>query len=334
MDISEKPLISVIIPVYNAEKYIERCACSLFEQTLQDIEYVFVDDCSTDNSIQILKKCIYCFPNSIEKAKIICHAENKGVAVARNTGLDNAEGKYIGWVDADDWIDRSMYFDMYQLAKKNGSDIVWCDFYNVFSEGCGAVFCQCCNENKIDFIKAQLLGNMHGAMWFSIVRRDIYVLNRIRFPVGLNVMEDKVTLVKLCYFSEKIDYLPKAYYHYIKYNNESITANWADDPTIEVMAKENLLGLYSFLRNTGLDKLMINEIEYSKLIFKRDKLNSLSIQSFKDWRGIFAEANIYVLKCSKMTLKQKMLGWCASNEWWWIVRIWVLIKKGVIWLRI
>jgi glycosyltransferase involved in cell wall biosynthesis len=102
-------MISVIIPIYNSAKYLERCVVSLFIQTLADIEYIFVDDCSNDNSIGILYKTICCYPSRQNQVKIIQLHKNVGAAKARSIGLKIATGEYITYCDSDDWLSENMY---------------------------------------------------------------------------------------------------------------------------------------------------------------------------------------------------------------------------------
>ena len=102
----EQPKVSVVIPVYGVEKYIERCARSLFEQTMQEgIEYIFVDDCSPDRSIEILEKVLKEYPHREPQVKIIQHSKNQGIFYTRNTGVENATGEYIIHCDSDDWVE-------------------------------------------------------------------------------------------------------------------------------------------------------------------------------------------------------------------------------------
>lgn len=106
--IMEYPKISIIIPVYGVEKCIERCARSLFEQTLKEgIEYIFIDDCTPDKSIEIVKRVLEEYPERKEQVKIVRHEHNRGVAAARNTALDAATGEFVFFVDADDWIENA-----------------------------------------------------------------------------------------------------------------------------------------------------------------------------------------------------------------------------------
>src|SRR5699024_5451478 len=130
-----KPEVSLIIPIYNAERFLERCLNSLFTQSLTNIEYLFVDDCSTDNSIEVLEKRLKNYLGKREQVKLIRHEVNKGVAASRNSGLENATGKYVGWVDADDYVDAGMFEKMFSIAERNQADLVWCNYLNVSFEG-------------------------------------------------------------------------------------------------------------------------------------------------------------------------------------------------------
>ncbi|MCM1452577.1 MAG: glycosyltransferase [Clostridium sp.] len=121
--------VSVLIPIYGVEKYIARCARSLFNQTLKEgIEFIFVNDATKDNSMDVLKSVIDEFPNRKEQIRIIEHSENKGLAVARVTGVTSAKGEYVTHCDSDDWVEPTMYEKMYNVAKQKGSDIVVCDY--------------------------------------------------------------------------------------------------------------------------------------------------------------------------------------------------------------
>ena len=321
--------ISVIVPVYNVEAYIERCAKSLFEQTLDNLEYIFVNDCSPDKSLEMLHQVMALYPHRVSQVKIIHHETNKKIATVRNTGLMHATGKYIGWVDGDDWVETNMFEKLYTEAEKYNSDIVWCDFYNTCTDY-EIRQSQYCEDNKIAFIKSLLVGTIHGAVWYSIVKKDIYAKHDIRFPDGINVMEDKLTLTKLIYFSETIKYTPEAYYHYVKDNTDSITAKWDKDPAIEEAAMANLLAIFEFLDGSDWRLELQKYMMYAKLIFKRGLLNSLDINSFKRWKEQFTEANKYVLSCPNMTLRQKMLGWSISRGWWIVAKSWICIKRMLI----
>ena len=123
------PKVSVIVPVYGVEKYIDRCARSLFEQTLDDIEYLFIDDCTPDRSIDILQQVLDEYPQ--RKPQVVIHRmeKNSGQAAVRKWGMQNATGEYVIHCDSDDWVDTDMYRAMYEKAKEEEADVVVCDYF-------------------------------------------------------------------------------------------------------------------------------------------------------------------------------------------------------------
>ncbi len=121
------PAVSILVPVCNVSDYIERCAHSLFQQTFYDIEYVFVNDCTPDDSIEKLQKIIEQYPNRKPFVKIIHHDKNRGVAAARNTAIDNSSGKYLQHIDSDDWVELDMIETLYNKAETEQADIVVSD---------------------------------------------------------------------------------------------------------------------------------------------------------------------------------------------------------------
>ena len=166
--------ISIIVPIYNVEQYIERCARSLFEQTYDDIEYVFVDDCSPDNSLNILYEVLNDYPHRISNVKIIRHIENKGLTAARNSGLEVATGDYIAHCDSDDWVSTNMYEILLKKAIDCDADIVYCDFIAVYKEKSVKYKCVDLIESKEAFIKSYMITGW-TAIWNMVVRRDLYI---------------------------------------------------------------------------------------------------------------------------------------------------------------
>ena len=126
--------VSVIVPIYKVEPFIGRCAQSLMEQTLTDVEFIFVDDASPDSSISVLRKVIAKYSERNKHVKVLTHAENKGLPAARNTGLAVAHGEYIFHCDSDDFIELGMLEQLYRKAIETDADIVWCDWWLSFAK--------------------------------------------------------------------------------------------------------------------------------------------------------------------------------------------------------
>lgn len=216
--------VSVIIPVYNVEQYIERCASSLFDQTLESIEFIFVDDCSPDKSIDILKSVLTKYPHRIPNTQIIHHQYNRGSAAARNTGLNVAQGEYIIYCDSDDWVNPNIYELMYKTAQSEKADIAICDWEEVYPTTTKRIY----NNppaNNLDCIIALFTGKMHGSLCNKLIKKDLYTQHDIACKEGMNFCEDLYVIYRLFYFAKSIAYINLPLYYYNKTNLNSYTLN-------------------------------------------------------------------------------------------------------------
>lgn len=307
------PKLSIIIPVYNAEKYIACCVQSLFEQTLDDIEYIFVDDCSTDGSLHLLRELVAAYENRSANIKIVRHEVNRGSATARNTGLLHATGEYIGWVDSDDWVELVMFEELYSYAKKEDLDLVWCDFYVTFKSN--EILIRQDNENnKYDFINNILDGKHDGMLWNKVVKRSLFIDNNIYFQDGCDISEDRNVCIKLLYFSNKIKHLAHALYHYTQYNSISITR---DDNSNRIYQEiNNTRDLLLFFDSYGLDCISLNALNKLKLRSKRKLLFSMDIKDLIQWSMIFPECNYMVYSDHRIFIHHKLIAWlCMKHVW-------------------
>lgn len=213
------PKVSVIIPVYGVEKYIERCARSLFEQTLDDIEYLFIDDCSPDRSVEILRSVIEEFPH--RKKQVVIHRmnQNSGQAKVREWGMKNAIGEYVIHCDSDDWVDTEMYQVMYSLARQENSDVTICDFYKATSSRLTRL-CGCHDKDLNMFIKNCLFQKESWSLWNKLFKRAI-IKESIDYPIAA-LGEDMYIFFQIISNCKKLSYISKPFYYY-RYNENSIT---------------------------------------------------------------------------------------------------------------
>ena len=320
-----KNKVSIIIPVYNTEQYIERCAHSLFNQTFNGIEYIFVDDCTKDASMSCLQKVIDMYPDRVMDIKICTHNRNKGVAAARNTGLSAATGEYVIYCDSDDWIDATMISSMYNQIVSTESDIVWNDYYASFVDHDELVV-QSFSENSLSCMKALLTERMHGALWNKLVRRSIYKENNLCFQEGLNICEDLRMVIQLFHFAKKVQYYPGAFYHYIQYNTNSVCSGGALHHKLDNML-DNCDGILTFIKEQHLDEKLFIETNILKLAAKQLLLLSLNKQDLKHWRVVYPEANRYIWKYTALPFHLRFIGWCISHQWGIIIDLWIFLKK-------
>lgn len=208
------PSLSVIIPLYNASKYIAACAQSLFEQTIQDVEYLFLDDASTDDSCNVLLQVLDRYPSRRHQVQIIHHDEHLGVARIRTIGIKLAQGDYIGWCDADDWVDSRMYSALIDSARASKADIATCHYCNHYPDRVIPV-CRTYCPVPIDYIQ-----RLHHApdtnllLWNKIMRRSILIEHSIFPESGIDIGEDRSIMVRMFCYSNSLVTVPEHFYHH------------------------------------------------------------------------------------------------------------------------
>ena len=215
---AEYPLVSVLVPIYGVEKYIERCIVSLMEQSYKNIEYVFVDDCTKDQSVAILEDVIKRYPTRLENTKIVRHTVNKGLSAARNSALHASTGKYIMNVDSDDYVDRDIILKCVEKALESKADIVKPGYISVYEDRDILSIPQK-NENMILWRNKMILGQFPHSVWGCLIKRELYVDNNIQAIEGLHQGEDFAVMLRLAYFTKKYDVIEEALYYYLVRTN-------------------------------------------------------------------------------------------------------------------
>lgn len=318
--------VSVIIPVYNVEEFIQKCAKSLFEQTLQEVEYIFIDDATPDRSIELLERTLVEYPHRKEFVKVIHHSTNKGLPAARNTGLNVATGEYIFHCDSDDYVDPDMLETLYAKTQNGNVDIVWCDWFLTFGQN-ERYMKQPHYATPIEAVKAMLGGAMKFNVWNKLIKRDLYQKNGIEFPAGYGMGED-MTMILPFAFAKKVEYVPKAFYHYVKTNSRAFTQNHSvkhlGDLQYNVRRIENSLRR---IYGTSLNK----EIAFLKLETKFPLLiMGCCSEQYKQWTLLYPEANKYICQNTYISFRSRALEWCAWKKQWWAIRLYyILIIKFI-----
>ncbi|OPB97095.1 glycosyl transferase family A [Elizabethkingia meningoseptica] len=318
-NISNKPLVSVIIPVYNAEKTLHIAMDSLLSQTYHPIELVVINDCSKDETHSVLQQ--YEAKLAQHKGifiKIINHEVNQGVAAARNTGLNNVTGEYIYYVDADDCIEENTIELMVEEALKAGADIVGCNWYLSFNQ----------NERKmnqsplisqIDAIKKMLNGTMRWNLWLFMVRRSLYEEYNIRFIDGMNMGEDMMVMIKLFTHAEKVSYIGQALYHYGQSNEDSLTKTYSEKHRKEVTT--NLFAVDEYLKESKYSGEIGAGINFLKLNIKLPLLISDKKDNYIKWIEWFPEVNSLVMENKNLPFRTRLLQWMAVKKQYWFLKL-------------
>lgn len=214
------PAISIICPVYNAEKYIHKCIDSVLKQTFTDFELLLIDDGSPDCSGRI------CDEYAEKDSRVqVFHKENGGVASARQMGLDNAKGEYTIHVDPDDWVEPNMLEELYVKAKETNADMVICDYWVNYKKYERYQVSGQHRDNSTLYLK-DIICKYHGSLCNKLIKRSCYYQpQQIDFIPGQNLFEDLIVCAKILINPRRIVYLNKAFYHYAQINPDSYTRN-------------------------------------------------------------------------------------------------------------
>ncbi|MGX1193666.1 glycosyltransferase family 2 protein [Metabacillus sp. SLBN-84] len=278
------PKISIIVPIYNVEKYLSRCLESLLNQMFTDAEIICINDGSTDLSGKILDD----FQNKHPEL-IVMNKRNNGVSEARNDGLRIAKGEYIGFVDPDDWIHPSMYHELYQTAVKENADIVMCSYVrefgthsNVKKFPCQPVVAYRDSEVQSIFLK-RLIGptdkeaaypenlDSWGTVWSKLYKAELIKNHHLYFTdlklIGSN--EDTLFNMHAVYHADSIVFFNKPLYHYWRANESSVTTKYNSKLTGQ------FLTLYQIMENFIEEKELGNE--YTAVLKNRISLNTLGL---------------------------------------------------------
>ncbi|MGL4760501.1 MAG: glycosyltransferase [Sarcina sp.] len=268
-------LLSIIVPVYNVEAYIEKCLESLVVQKVESFEIICVDDGSTDKSLGIL----YRLENKYPKIIKVFSKENAGLADTRNFGVEQAKGKYLGFVDSDDWVSKNMFSDMLEKALKDKSEIVICDYIEVYK-----------NENKYIEDKANSKMLYESLVCNKIFERSLFTKYNIKFPVGL-WYEDNAVTYKLLFLASKVCKIDEGYYFYRRTRSGSIMNSQKSSKIYDMWEISD--NLYRFFLDFQLSDQEKKEIEY---IFLRNTM-------FRQIPKIIKYEGINILKTSNMVKK-------------------------------
>ncbi|MCP1382040.1 glycosyltransferase [Runella salmonicolor] len=220
------PKISIIVPVYNAQYFLERCINSIIEQPFKDLEIILINDGSTDRSGEMCDE----FAKRDSRIRVL-HQTNKGISYTRQFGIDHSVGEFIQFIDSDDWIEGDMFSELYNYATHSNLDILGSNFIMDLENKSKKIICQYPSREK--FIKA-VLSNEWGVVWKLFIRRSLFLNFGISFPVGINHGEDYIVCVKLLLSTNKIATIDLYNYHYnYKITESSLTRNSGIKSTLD-----------------------------------------------------------------------------------------------------
>lgn len=313
-------MISVIVPIYGVEKYIKRCALSLMEQTYKDIEYVFVNDCTKDDSMKILQEVLCKYPD--KNVLIINKDKNEGLPQARKTGFLASHGEYVIHFDSDDWVDKDCISKMYSCVLENNADIVMADYYEEYKSK--QIVKDIPNvTDPVECINMMLRAQLHSGVWNKLVKRELFL--DIKFPL-CNMHEDLATMVQVFSKSSLVYHIHEPFYHYNLSNVDSLTQKGVSiAKTRETF--ENLKLLESFLANNS--NAYKYEAAFANFVntFKGAMLMKKETRNVRWLCELYPQSQKYVFSECRLALFKRCLLFGAYHKLFFPYIIIDLIRK-------
>ncbi len=252
------------------------------QQTLGDVEFIFVDDASPDNSMEILQQVLEEYPQ--RNVRILRHKENKGLPAARNTGLEVATGEYVWHCDSDDWPEPTMLEELYQAAKQTQADMAYCDFWLDYGDRRRYMVNPDYTSAREMLEQGFLAGLMKYNVWNKLIRRSLY--QGITFPEGHSMGED-MTIIALATKAQAAVHVPQALYHYFKLNGNALSNTFSQRHLDDI--RYNLERVLPFL-----DEVPERFKAFFQLNTKLPFLLSESYSQYRLWKQWFPESNAYI----------------------------------------
>lgn len=310
--------VSVIILVYNVEMYIERCVHSLLSQTLEEMEFIFVDDCTPDHSIDILRSVIEKYPARKAQIKIIRNRINRGQMQSRIIGILQAKGEFIASLDSDDWIEPNSYENLYNKAHEEDVDCLLFGYSRDFinhSELCHRVFPY--NSGK-ELIENSYRFPFEFFTWCTLIRNNKKLHSILSLFQDkeewehVTMWEDVALMFLVYYYAKKVSYSSECYYHYNKSNLNSAVN------TQDVKKVRDAYKVVDFLETLFHEekclRLTINCLKFGA------KSVLMDIKGLDAWRREHSEANKDLMKYTSIPLKVRLFYWLLL-KWDWPYRL-------------
>ena len=302
------PKVSILIPVYMAQEYIEECLCSIFKQTYDNIEIIIVDDASPHRSIEMTKR-VAIKKDRKESLMIFRNKQNKGIAYTRNTLIEHASGDYIYFIDSDDFIEKNAIELFVSNAINEDADIVRCNYYKYWN-GSSTPIKRIHNKNHTDYVN-QCLSNVSEmqSLWVLFIRKELFTKYGLRFAENINGCEDFLITIKLFFYANKIIDIGNILYYYRIDNKHSIThQKYFSYDRIKAIEETCL-----FLKKNSVDQKYDNQLLRLKFISKQPFLINKTIRNINKYINTFPESN----KCYhefNYSWKQTILFYLAEHK--------------------
>ena len=309
-------MISVIINVYNGEKYIKRCIDSVLAQSFKDYELLLVDDGSTDSTARIIDE--YACLRNVKAF----HTPNKGIGGSRNYALTQVSGEYIISLDCDDWVENNWLEELYSKMVSQNADMVVCEYYEEYNGQQREI--KIAEYNEIDsFVRDLMHGKTWGVLWNKLIKTEIVKKHGLIIP-NLTYWEDIPFIVSYLLYCEKVAYIHKPLYNYRKTNVDSLTFIENHKISFNLCRVEAVKIIETYLEKTRKQKIFAKDVLWLKFWIKNEfVIHIVSKERIRLWRNSFPEVNKeWKMFAGKFSFKY----WALQHGW-----DWYLLVNGKYW---
>ena len=307
--------VTILMPIYKVEMFLERTLDSIFTQSYSNIDYVFVNDCSPDNSLQVLKNTIAKYGVEESRYTIVNHPNNEGIAVSRADCLANAKGDYVYFVDSDDWIEKDAVEKMVSVTKEGTIDIVGCDFMKDYMSGKTTYhhenYAETCRENMLRCLNYDIA----TVLWKLLIRRSLF--DNFTITPHVDIVEDYIMSVKLYYYAESFAAVPQAFYHYVQYNQARVSLQTLWSVSMHIKGVQEV---EAFCREKGLyNDNVAHKLKLRKFNIKSNFLTK-QLLDYKAYRKTFPEAS-EMWREMGYSHKERMKFWLAEHNLFTLLKL-------------
>lgn len=299
---SPNPKISVIVPVYNTEKYLRRCIDSILAQTFTDFELLLINDGSRDSSGAI------CDEYAAKDSRVrVFHKENGGVSSARNVGLDNAKGEWISFVDSDDWVDHTFLELVILDATRHKADVVFCDSIFEFSN-IQKIYKHYNWEKTHNAGLAEFISTTWTCLWGCIINRSIISNNHIKCPENITFCEDFHFIVRVCFFANIIKKIPVALYHYTQRDGSAVHSSSLSTRE-EIWVYSDIIAFFKSKRAYNHFKKVM-----AWRLLKASQKFALNVNDFEKFNRLYPEKRGFIFGCPFVRKINQYNMWCLTHR--------------------
>ena len=312
----ESPIrVSILMPIYKVEHFIGKTLKSVFSQTYPHIDYVFVNDCSPDNSLQVLKDTIVKYGIEESRYTIINHQQNEGIAVSRTDCIAYAKGDYVYFVDSDDWVEPDAVEQMVKATQNGKVDIVGCDFMKDYLSGETTLHHENYATDSRENMMRCLNYDIATVLWKLLIKRRLF--DNIVITPHVDIVEDYIISVKLYYYAKSFVAIQQAFYHYVQYNQARVSLQTLWSVNMHIKGVQEV---ESFCREKGLyDDVVAHKLNLRKFNIKSNFLTK-QLLDYNAYKEVFPESN-KIWRELGYSRKERLKFWLAEHNMFTLLKL-------------